>query len=132
MSLKRAHGKHNKRVCEHLNIQVDKLPCNDWIVTTAFYSSIHYIDHIIFPYELGDRTKFNDINEAHKSIRASSKHQTRAEIISQVLPDLKGGYSFLISESQNARYVNYDVNPMIASKAIRELNKIAQFCDKDK
>lgn len=43
----RSHGEHNKCACDEL---IKGKKYFDWIVTTAFYSSIHYIDSKIFPY----------------------------------------------------------------------------------
>lgn len=131
MSVKREHGKHNKKVCDHLNLQSSSLSCNDWIVTTAFYSSIHYLDHILFPCKYEGK-EFKDINEAHTYINSRSKHQTRAKLVTELLPEHKGRYSFLIEESQNARYVDYNVNSFVSDKAVRELSTIAEFCDKNK
>jgi hypothetical protein len=120
------HGKHNLRVCNHLNLQSEIL-CNDWIVTTAFYASIHYIDHILFPcsHKIGDSEYvFNNINEAHNFLQRRSKHQSRATLVNLHLPALSIPYKFLLDESQEARYSNYLPNPLTAQRAIRELKKI--------
>lgn len=130
MSAKREHGRHNKKVCDKLYLQ-DEYECCDWVVTTSFYSSIHYIDHALFPCEYNG-SKFNNINEAHNSIGSSSKHQTRAILLNKILPKHKGDYEFLISESQNARYVDYKVNSFIAKKAVSCLTNIISSYDKDK
>jgi hypothetical protein len=119
---KREHGKHNYDVCNYLNLQ-DKISCNDWITTTAFYSAIHYLDHLLFPCNYKGHT-FNNINEAHKVLSKQSKHQSRAILVNLNLPKLADSYKFLISECQEARYSNYLVNPTIAQKAIKMLNNI--------
>lgn len=128
--MKREHGVHNKLVCDKLYLETT-VKCNDWVVTTSFYSSIHFIDHALFPCEYNGNV-FNDINEAHSVINNKSKHQTRAILLNKILPKHKSDYEFLISESQNARYSNYDVNPLISNKAYRSLENIVKSYDREK
>ncbi|MEO8760151.1 MAG: hypothetical protein ABI388_03485 [Bacteroidia bacterium] len=125
----RDHGKHNKSVCDKLHLQ-DEFKCNDWVITTAFYSAIHYLDHALFPYKHSDGSMFNDINDAHKVIRKQSKHQTREYLVNQKINHHAVDYNFLMSECWNARYSNYDVNPAIANLAVKKLESIIKFCDK--
>ncbi len=122
----KAHGKHNKTVCDMLYLQ-DKYPCNDWVVTTAFYSAIHFLDHKIFPCEYRGE-KYKNINEAHQRILRQSKHQTRSLLINHLLPKHKADYEFLLEKSQNARYVNYDVHDSISKRAVSNLDRIIETC----
>jgi hypothetical protein len=124
---KRDHAKHNYDICNHLNLQ-DKLLCNDWIVTTAFYSAMHYIDHILFPCNYKGNV-FNNINEAHGTLSKDSKHQSRAILVYNLLPNLAAEFKFLISECQEARYSNYLTNPAIAQKAVKFLDVIKKASD---
>lgn len=128
--MKRSHGKHNKSVCNKLYLQDDHI-CNDWVVTTSFYSSIHFIDHALFPCEYMG-TKFNNINEAHKFIGSPSKHQTREYLLNKIMPKHISEYSFLCNQSQNARYIDYNVNEAISKKAVSCLDNIIKSYDKDK
>lgn len=128
--MKRNHGRHNKTVCDKLYLQEDYI-CNDWIVTTSFYSAIHFLDHALFPVTHSSR-KFDNINEAHNFMVSSSKHQTRGILLTKYLPKHAADYDFLIEESQNARYVDYDVNPAISNKAVRIIDSIIKSYDKEK
>jgi len=128
--MKLEHGRHNKVVCDNLYLQ-DKYECKDWVVTTSFYSAIHFIDHALFPCQHNGKT-FKDINEAHRELNARSKHATREILVNKYLPKFKAEYSFLLSESQTARYVNYDLNQAFADKAVRHLNAIQKAFDKEK
>lgn len=127
---KRSHGAHNKKVCDRLYLQNDYV-CNDWVVTACFYSAIHYIDHALFPCDYNGKT-YNNINEAHKSIGGNTKHKIRSILLNKNLPKHKGEYEFLITESQNARYSNYNVHVRIADKAVRNLEAIMSSYDKEK
>jgi hypothetical protein len=128
--MKREHGLHNKKLCDKLYLS-EPVEFNDWVVTTAFYSSIHFLDHALFPCKYESQT-FTNINEAHRRIKANSKHQTRAILIGKLMPKHKADYDFLISESQNARYSNYNVNPAISKRAYFILDKIKDSYDKEK
>lgn len=128
--MSREHGDHNRVVCHKLHVTTD-ITCNDWIITTAFYSAIHFLDHLIFPFDYNG-TKINNINEAHKSIRKQSKHQTREFIVHLKLPSQSANYSFLMSQCWNARYSDYDVNSAISDLAVKKLNLIRSECDVQK
>ena len=128
--MKRKHGKHNHVVCNKLHVTTD-IPCNDWIITTAFYSAIHFIDHIIFPSEYNG-TKFENINDAHKVLRKQSKHQTREFLVHAKLPSQSANYSFLMSQCWDARYNDYDINSAISDLAVKKLNAIMKECDIEK
>lgn len=125
------HGQHNKRVCDKLNLLTD-VKCNDWIVTTAFYSAVHFFDHLLFDFKLNDDTTFKNLDEAHKHFRSQSKHQTRGILISRKHNALYKDYFFLQNECFNARYKNYDVHDNIAKKAIAKLERIIPICENKK
>lgn len=128
--MKREHGKHNHAVCNKLHVTTD-IPCNDWIITTAFYSAIHFLDHLIFPCEYKGQ-KFNNINEAHKYLNKQSKHQSRSHIVDLKLPSQSINYTYLMSQCWNARYVDYNINEAISNLAVKKLKDIMKECDVDK
>lgn len=130
--MKRQHGQHNKLICDFLNLKCTE-KCNDWIVTTSFYSSIHFLDHALFPCNFEDK-KFNNINEAHTYLRhkSNSKHSTRFILLSKIMPLHSDDYNFLIEQSQNARYHDYNVQDIIASRAVQSLERIIKSYDKEK
>ncbi len=41
------HAKHNEAVCDHLESQTE---FTDWIITTAFYTALHYLEFRLFPF----------------------------------------------------------------------------------
>jgi hypothetical protein len=128
--MSREHGRHNKLVCDKLNL-LENFSCNDWIVTTAFYSAIHFIEYYCFPFNHKGRI-FQNIEEAHRNLNKANKHQTRSFVVNESLQSLFQEYEFLKSNSHNARYINYAVNDAIAKLAIQKLDRIIIHCDKDK
>ena len=100
-----AHGAHNRDACDVL-ISGNKF--FDWIVTTAFYSSIHYIDQKIFPYQIGTRW-VRSTDEASKVLRLP-KHQCREQIVNSSFPEITVPFKFLLSTCFTARYNNYNIS----------------------
>ena len=60
-NMKQEHAKHNEDACHYLN-QSGKY--NDWVITTAFYSAMHYVQYELFSMEVGDKAYDNSI-KAH-------------------------------------------------------------------
>lgn len=127
--MKREHGLHNQAVCNKL--ELDDMECNDWVVTTAFYASIHFIDHALFPCVYNGE-RFDNINQAHNFISSNSKHQTRGYLLNKIMPKHASDYEFLIEKCHNARYSNYQVNPAISDRAVSNLRKIMNSYNKEK
>ena len=119
------HGEHNKEACDSL-ITGNKY--FDWIVTTAFYSSIHFIDNKIFPYK-HDGKWLRSTDEARRAFN-NSKHRTREIIVNDAFPEISVQFSFLLSTCGTARYVNYKISPEKAKLAREYLNFIIEECAK--
>lgn len=105
----------------------------DWVVTTAFYSAIHFIDHKLFRLKLEDGTFYENITDALKKQRtAKNRHDLRSNLVAKHLPEHTPAYDYLLTECHHARYVNYMVSSFISQRAIRELDSIIKGCDIDK
>jgi hypothetical protein len=124
MSYKLRHGIHNKELCLELHSQ---RKYNDWVLTTAFYSAIHYFDHKIFPLS-ADSKKFESLDSCLKHFRAYGRHDCRKKIISRFLPKLLNNYNYLDKNCRNARYIDYQVNDTKAALAIIKLEEIIKEC----
>lgn len=121
------HGEHNFKVCKHLEL-THEIECNDWVVTTAFYAAIHFLDSKLFPCTYESET-FQNIDEAHRSLRKTSKHQTRGFLIKKKLTEHAGEYEFLLETCHSARYRNYKIQNEISSRAVRVVSAIRQTCN---
>lgn len=119
------HGAHNKDACDAL-IAGNKY--FDWIVTTAFYSSIHYIDQKLFPYNLNGKWVYS-IDAACRSLRMS-KHQCREQIVNNTFQEISVQFKFLLTTCSTARYINYDIPPAKAQLARKYLDFIVEECKK--
>ena len=119
MSKKSDHGKHNKDLC-------DIIPNshNDWIITTAFYACIHYIDHALFPV-VHNGVTYNSIEEWHVSLkpRSRSPHESRKILVNYYLNHQYPNFKHLFSSCMNARYVDYVVANSQANFGKKRLRK---------
>ncbi|RZK04111.1 MAG: hypothetical protein EOO43_22820 [Flavobacterium sp.] len=124
---KRLHALHNKTVCKLLN-EAGGGEMNDWVVTTAFYSALHFVHGEIFPLP-GKRRVFTDFESYYNSEhpeQSPSKHTVTNELVADHLPKLSGKYKWLFKECHNARYRNYTVNPLVAATALKYLEEIEE------
>ena len=128
------HAFHNEAVCNYL----DKRPeFADWVITTAFYSALHFTQYKLFPikliHETGKYTFVNlesyyQYNRSFKRQYSFSKHKLLAELIKEHLPQIAPDYIYLKDISWTARYVNYKYSSDISNKAKECLKKIKEYC----
>ncbi|MCR1795356.1 hypothetical protein [Leptospira sp. id769339] len=122
----REHAIHNEEVCSLL-LKQKAFP--DWVVTTAFYSALHYAEDLIFPLKEGD-SSYDNISEYKVTLDYSkriSKHDLRLELIKKKLSGIYNEYRWLYEKSHKARYVTYKIDPEAANLAKRYLEKIRNF-----
>jgi hypothetical protein len=114
------HGLHNVEVCDYLSV---KREFGDWVITTAFYASLHLISSIIFPLRIpqknGSELLCNNIDEykRHKG-GIHSKHTLICDLVfEKCSKDIGEKYKWLYDTCINARYVNYQQGYEIAACA---------------
>lgn len=120
MSLDQAQ--HNESVCQFLLIGGKY---NDWVVTTAFYSALHYVEHQIFPLVVGAITynTFKHYFDGACSSNHQSKHKIKSSLVKSQLT-CGSEYRWLMDECMNARYIDYVVDKDTANMANKCLKKI--------
>lgn len=120
------HGLHNKNVCDILHAQKN---CEDWVVTTAFYSALHYIQSKIFPFN-HNGVEIRSLEGAHKNedLKRANKHATMLNLVRLMLPAQSTSYRFLHDNCHHARYTNYKVNRETADNARFYLDEIIKSC----
>lgn len=125
-----AHAQHNKKACDFL---LANSKFNDWVVTTAFYAAMHYVQSKIFPYTEGSRT-FVDIDSYVTYInsipggRKISKHAAVKKLVNTKLPNVYTEYRKLFDTCMTARYSMYKVHKADAINAQAELLIIEKAC----
>jgi len=125
------HALHNELVCNYLALQTD-FP--DWIITSAFYTSLHFISYKVFPFEApsieGGKTKIECIDDfmRYKGDKRLSKHELLSNLASKKCKDISEDYDWLLNMSMTARYTNYYQSIPVANKAISIMKKIKKYC----
>ena len=129
--MKKEHAEHNERVCDYLLASEGKY--NDWVVTTAFYSALHYVQHEIFPLDIGGVEYLNFDDYYGKNFRAARNTNKHVETINLVKVHFSLGlsnYKFLHDACMNARYKNYVVSPEYADTCRKRLTQLKAFLKK--
>jgi len=96
------HAEHNENTCNYL--ASDRNKHNDWVITTAFYASLHYLRHKIFPSIINVAT-FEDYC-TQESIYGK-KHKVMHNLVEDnCTDDIAAAYNQMLDISFTARYSN--------------------------
>lgn len=129
------HAEHNEAVFRHL---LSDHSFADWIVTTAFYSALHYVDAKIFPIKYSEKG-INFTVEDMESYAVSAlnkygtdKHVCRLKLVESKLKEIAVEFNWLYSTCKTARYSNYQFSDSKATceKAEKYLKTIKEFVTK--
>ncbi|MDR0792387.1 MAG: hypothetical protein LBE82_03695 [Chitinophagaceae bacterium] len=124
------HALHNENVCNYLELMPE---FSDWIITTAFYSALHFVSYKIFPFEVrsieGKKTKIETIDHYHSYTgRKATKHELLSDLVHDKCQDISADYDWLLSMSMNARYSNYLQDRAISNRARSLMKIIKKYC----
>lgn len=118
------HALHNEKVCKH----VDEGGFNDWVVTTAFYSALHFVEHEIFPFQdEGNSIEYESFDD-YCTGKRGGKHKLRSLLVHENLETVSAEYDWLKNTSWTARYNKYQVSEDVKDRAIYCLNRIKDVC----
>ena len=127
------HANHNKEVCKYLD---NNTGYNDWIVTTAFYSSIYYCDYKIFPFSLnnqqtGGKDVYNSLDDYYRFFKRTnnkSKHFCRYRLVFLYLNNISRDFKKLWDLSYYSRYLDYKIDKELSKQAVDILENIKKKC----
>ena len=128
---KQQHGERNLDLCKQL---LSDGKYHDWIVTTAFYSAVQFVEYAVFPVVIksvkySDFEEYYDANSKHGS---PNKHNIRKRLVSDQIPSIKTQYRELLDDCHTARYYTYEVSPNTAIEAKKKAEFIRSECLKHK
>jgi hypothetical protein len=129
--MKKQHAIHNEEACKFL---LTSKKFNDWVVTTAFYSALHFVQNELFP--LTDNgQKYTDFNVyfgkvLKKKNKKLSKHSATIELVKINLPLCSSYYRWLHDACMSARYNNYIVSESKAKTASSYLTEMKRHLKK--
>lgn len=126
------HALHNEEVCNYLDL---KHSFGDWIITTAFYTSLHFVSYKIFPIEIKGKQsdsliKLEDIYQYQNfmNLRSVSRHKILGNLAWKHCPQIALEYSRLFDLSINARYINYRQPAEVTILSRSLMSKIKNYC----
>ena len=127
------HANHNYNACGFLKSEGKY---NDWVVTTAFYSCMHYLYVKAFPdsYIVNNKkSNFSSFHIYYKEYKrfnpTISKHNATIDIGAEIFPgNIAAAYKALYDDCHSARYKNYNVLPIIVETSLNSLECIRQYC----
>ena len=122
-------AEHNEKLCDLL---IKKGGFADWVLTSAFYSALHYCDHQIFPLVEGTKgfSDFDDYYKINHPQGNPSKHKVRRSLVAKYLPKCSSAYNWLQDNCFNARYNDYQIKDTFATVAKEKLDIVKGECKK--
>jgi len=123
--LRLEHAYHNESVCHYIDNN-GSFP--DWVITTAFYASLHFVSYKLFPMTVNDNGKItihNTLEQYKKAYRNSSdKHTILSDLVYSNYPNISTEYDELLGYCKTARYVHYKTKQWKCKRAIEIVNHI--------
>ena len=121
------HAQHNEEVSNHLF----EKEYWDWVITTAFYSALHYVLSAVFPLKEtknGKAKTYPDFNTYYKEIRRPwydpGRHKVTSDLVAAHISAIVGEYNALKDAAWAARYNNYHSTRGEAEAALSWLGDI--------
>ncbi|RIV73184.1 hypothetical protein [Flagellimonas aequoris] len=130
------HAVHNWEVCKELH-KLTKY--GDWVVTTAFYSGMKFMEDTLFPNTYDHPVKPGEQNE-YKTFNAyvrdfgktlgANKHKIMSDMVNAHIDDeeVVNSYEDLKQSCHTARYINYKVGEDRVKMALEAIETIRVFC----
>ncbi len=133
----KTHAEHNYDACAELQ---NLKEYDDWVVTTAFYSSIKFIEHSLFPGEFicpyENRIKefdtFPQYINANRKLNKANPHRILENLISTYIEEdanVYNSYKDLKDACFKARYINYRVGKQRVKMCLEALELIKKYSD---
>jgi len=131
--MSRNHAKHNKNACEFIK---DSGQFNDWVITTAFYSALHFMQSYLFPGAFenpinGNIKKYQTFDQYYRDTDGSTKHGILLQLVEEHVDDndVIDAFTSLKELCWTARYTNYCHSNDIAQECYDGLELIAEYCE---
>jgi|ERR1019366_1416668 hypothetical protein len=123
------HAKHNEDVCIHL---VENTKFGDWIITTAFYSAMHYMRDKLFPLKViktGVEIIAKDFDHYCLIMdKVGRKHNVLRKLVEENTPiDIAAAYNQMLDASWTARYSRYKFSEKVAKLAKKRLMAVKNY-----
>lgn len=126
------HAQHNEEACNYL---IENGNFNDWVVTTAFYSCLHFVRHQLIPFRKvvdGKNVSSDNFEKLYKLIckPKESKHFFLKRMVEEYHEDIAYEYSMLLDLANGVRYTNFNIDNEKTCMAVNSLQHIKAHCSK--
>ncbi|WP_438423065.1 hypothetical protein [Aquimarina macrocephali] len=129
------HALHNFNACNKVK-EIEK--CDDWTITIAFYSSLKFVEELLFPADyphpcnevnITEFENFHRYVSAHGRIGRPNPHKILSELVENYIEDddVVNYYEDLKTACYNARYINYNVGEQRKQMSLEALEYIKNF-----
>lgn len=128
---KKEHALRNFDLCKKL---LEEGKYNDWVITTAFYSAVQFIEFTLFPLVV-NKVEYSDFDEYYETKSNNgfpNKHNIRKRLVSDKIPSIRSHYRELLDDCHTARYYCYNTSPSKAIEAKKNIEFIKSECLKIK
>jgi hypothetical protein len=124
--MSQAHALHNEQACDAL---FKLTGFNDWVVTTAYYAALYFLNHKIYPLTVEDKS-FENPDEFWRAnrLKYDGRHGAAVALAYQVVPEAAKEFHSLKDACMNARYKSYIVSDKIAIHARYCLSVVKRAC----
>lgn len=132
MSKRLKHAIHNESACNTLlNLKGEKY--YDWVVTTAFYSCIHFVEHKMFPLTevgrvFGTFNEYYNFSKRQNPSKSIDKHTFKKNLVKKYLNSVAADYNFLLTQCMTSRYSDYQISEAMARMCVSKMNSIKKHC----
>lgn len=129
--MRKQHAIHNEAACDFL-LSSNKF--NDWVVTTAFYSALHFVQNEVFPLTENGKI-YPDLNTYYGKVlkmknKRLTKHFATIQLVNSKLPKCLAYYRWLHDACMTARYTDYNVSSNKAQQARDYLRILRSYLTK--
>lgn len=117
------HAKHNEKVCNYVS---KKEEFCDWIITTAFYSAVHYVRHYMLPIKHTNGVTYDCFEKYFSSSKYADegRHGFQNRFVTHNIPEIAAEYKQLHDWCTNARYFEYNQPRNLSNYAKDNLKQI--------
>lgn len=125
MSKKKEYGDRNRALSQEL---FEGKKYFDWVITTAFYAAIHFVEDKILPCKIS-AIECKNIGDVRSAYKMNGRHSSRERLVFDNLPSSTAArYKWLDDKSRYSRYTTFKVTSAEADKAQQYLKEIYKVC----
>ena len=118
-----AQAKHNEGLLKLIRAQNKQKLYEDWCVTVAFYTALHYFEAMLAVVKPNIYTPGAMVTAEH-----CTDHNTRSNIMKAKFENLHYPYSVLYKFSRLARYNCHSPNTYVRTNAEKSLEAVKKEC----